>query len=131
MKEISFLKLEEIIFIHKQEVELSGSPKEIRDLEGLKSCVEASKASFEGEYLYDIFGMATAYITCLTMRHPFIDGNKRVALATALTFLYLNGFMINEAHDEELADLVVDFIIRKITKENVAQFLRDNSYKLS
>ena len=38
--------------------------------------------------------MAASYIACLTIRHPFVDGNKRTALATALTFLFLNGCVL-------------------------------------
>ncbi|NBC67033.1 MAG: type II toxin-antitoxin system death-on-curing family toxin [Bacteroidetes bacterium] len=40
------------------------------------------------------------------MRHRFVDGNKRTALASALTFLYLNGYEVEESYDLELADLV-------------------------
>ena len=57
--------------------------------------------------------MAAAYITCLTMRHPFVDGNKRTALASALTFLYLNGYSVEERYDEDLADLTIDFFYKK------------------
>lgn len=124
MKEPIFLSLEEILFIHQEEINISGGEPNIRDQEGVKACVDASKASFGGEYLYDIFGMATTYITCLTMRHPFVDGNKRTALASTLTFLYLNGYNIEESYDEELANLVLDFIIKKISKEEVEEHLR-------
>lgn len=48
--------------------------------------------------------MAASYITCLTMRHPFVDGNKRTALTSALKFLFLNGYKINESYDEGLAE---------------------------
>jgi death-on-curing protein len=47
------------------------------------------------------------------MRHPFVDGNKRTALASALTFLYLNGYSVEERYDEDLADLTIDFFYKK------------------
>lgn len=74
--------------------------------------------------------MAATYLTCLTMRHPFIDGNKRTALASALTFLYLNGFFVEEAYEEELADLVLRFIAKKISKEEIIEYFRASSKKL-
>lgn len=89
MKDPTFLSLEDVLFIHQEEIKTSGGEPNIRDQEGVKACVDTPKASFGGEYLYDLFGMAATYITCLTMRHPFVDGNKRTALASALTFLYL------------------------------------------
>ncbi|MDZ7773178.1 MAG: type II toxin-antitoxin system death-on-curing family toxin [Balneolaceae bacterium] len=123
MNDPSFLSLEDILFIHNQEIQAAGGEPNIRDNDGIKACVEAPKASFSGEYLQDLFGMAASYIACLTTRHPFVDGNKRTALASALTFLYLNGYGVEESHDEELADLVLDFVTKKKSKEDVAKHL--------
>ncbi len=98
------------------EIETAGGEPSIRDQEGVKACVDAPKASFGGEFLHDLFEMAESYIACLTMRHPFVDGNKRTALASALTFLYLNGYSIEESYDDELADLVLNFVTKKDIK---------------
>ncbi|MEX2410063.1 MAG: type II toxin-antitoxin system death-on-curing family toxin [Candidatus Paceibacterota bacterium] len=130
MSEITFLSLEDILFIHQQEIQTSGGEPNIRDLEGIKACVDSPKASFGGDYLHNLFGMAASFILCLTMRHPFVDGNKRTALASALTFLYLNGYTIEESYDEELADLVLDFITKKISKEAVAEYFKTKSHRL-
>jgi death on curing protein len=127
MPEPSFLSLEDILFIHQQEIQVAGGAPGIRDQEGIMACAEAPKASFSGEYLHDLFGMAASYIACLTMRHPFVDGNKRTALASALTFLYLNGYSIEESHDEELAELVLDFVTKMISKEDVAEHFRSSA----
>ncbi len=128
MTEPIFLSLEDVLFIHSQEIFTAGGEPSTRDEEAVKACVEAPKASFGGEYLYDIFEMATSYISCFVFRHPFIDGNKRTALASALSFLYLNGYQIKEKYDLELADLVVDLVTKKITKEDVARHLKDQSF---
>lgn len=130
MREPAFLSPEEILFIHQQEIQISGGEPNIRDQEGVKACADAPKASFGGEYLQDLFGMAASYVTCITMRHPFIDGNKRTALASALTFLYLNGYTVDESYDEELADLVLDFVTKKISREEIAEHFRSKSLSL-
>lgn len=130
MPEPTFLLLEEILFIHQQEIQVSGGEPNIRDQDGIKACVDSPKASFGGEYLHDLFGMAASYVTCLTMRHPFVDGNKRTALASALTFLYLNGYTVEESYDEELADLVLNFVTKKISKEGIAEHFRSKSLRL-
>lgn len=130
MREPVFLSGADIYFIHQQEIEISGGNPGIRDEDGIQACADAPKASFEGKLLYDLFGMAATYLTCLTMRHPFIDGNKRTALASALTFLYLNGFFVEEAYEEELADLVLRFIAKKISKEEIIEYFRASSKKL-
>lgn len=130
MPELSFLSLEDILFIHHQEIQISGGEANIRDQKGIRACIDAPKASFGGKYLLDLFGMAASYVTCLTIRHPFVDGNKRTALAIALTFLYLNGYAVEESYNEELADLILDVVTKKISKEDVAGYFRDKSIRL-
>lgn len=126
-----FLSLEDVLFIHRQEIETAGNEPSIRDKGGVSACVEAPKASFNGEYLQDFFEMAASYISCITMRHPFVDGNKRTALASALTFLNINGFNIEESTNEELAQLVLDFVTHNVSKEEVAQHLQSHAISKS
>jgi len=54
----------------------------------LSSALEAVAATFGGRLLHQsLFEMAAAYLFYLAQNHPFVDGNKRTALASALTFL--------------------------------------------
>lgn len=77
-----------------------------------------------------IFEMAASYVQSLSINHPFIDGNKRTAAASALTFLYLNGYETAERHEEEIADLVLDFLAGKITKADITRYFREQSKKI-
>jgi death-on-curing protein len=45
--------------------------------------------------------VAAAYFYYLCSNHPFVDGNKRVALATCLVFLSENGLLPEEVLDVE------------------------------
>lgn len=127
MDEPSFLSVEDILFIHEQEIKKAGGDPGIRQEQDIQACTDAPKASFDREYLNDLFEMAASYIICLTIRHPFVDGNKRTALASALTFLYLNGYEVKESYDLELADLILDFLSKDISKEDLAKHLKQNS----
>ena len=129
MKEPSFLTMEDILFIHEQEIQKAGGDPGIREKQDVQACTDAPKASFDGEYLNDLFEMAASYIICLTIRHPFIDGNKRTALASTLTFLYLNGYEVDESYDLELADLVLNFLSNDISKDEIAKHLKENAIK--
>lgn len=52
----------------------------------------ATQASFGGTSVFsDVIEIAAAYLYRLCANHPFIDGNKRTALAACLVFLKLNG----------------------------------------
>jgi death-on-curing protein len=130
VKKFTFLSLQEVLSIHEQEIQLTGGEPSIRDLEGIKACIGSPQATFGGNYLNTFFEMAAVYVTCITMRHPFVDGNKRTALASALTFLYLNGYEIKESHVFELTDLVVDFVTTELDKDDIAQYLRDHAQKI-
>ena len=124
-----YLELADIIYIHQRETTLANHSKEIRDLESLKACVDAPKASFEGKYLMNIFEMAATYISSICIRHPFLDGNKRTAALSALIFLELNGYDFKESYPEELADQILDFLNKKIDKNKLAFYINKNSNK--
>ena len=47
-----------------------------------------------------IFDLAASYSYGLSKNHPFIDGNKRVALSTAAVFLELNGYSLDAPEPE-------------------------------
>lgn len=96
MADIIFLTLAEVIDIHADQIERYGGSHGIRDLNLLSSAVAMPSASFGGEYLHtDIYEMASAYAFHIAQNHPFIDGNKRTGLASALVFLELNGISVS------------------------------------
>jgi death on curing protein len=119
-----FLTLAEVVDIHDQEIATAGGASGVRDMGALESALGAVQASFAGHYLMDIFEMAATYVTSIALNHPFVDGNKRTALASALTFLYMNGYQIEESSDEELADKTLDLVNRKIAKADFATHLK-------
>ncbi|MFC1583946.1 type II toxin-antitoxin system death-on-curing family toxin [Fibrobacterota bacterium] len=94
----------------------------MRDQTGLESAVAAPQASFGSGFLMDLFEMAATYISSIAMNRPFMDANKRTAAGTALAFLDLNGYPLKESYGEELADMVLDFITKKLTKEDLAAY---------
>jgi death on curing protein len=125
-----FLSISEVIAIHDQEIVAAGGLSGIRDLRALESALGAPQASFNGEYLMDIFEMAATYLNSIALDHPFLDGNKRTALASSLTFLFINGFEIDEQTDFELADKTLDLVARKISKSDFAQHLKSRSREI-
>ena len=72
----------------------------------------------------DVFEMAATYLNSIALDHPFLDGNKRAALASSLTFLYMNGYEIEELYNEELADKTLDLINGKMTKADFSNFFK-------
>jgi len=94
----TFLSLHDVLIIHKNQIELYGGQDGLRSMDLLSSAIAVPESTFDGEYLHkNIYEMAAAYAYHIGMNHPFIDGNKRAALASALIFLDLNGIELDDS----------------------------------
>jgi death-on-curing protein len=102
--EPSFLSLDEVLEIHREQIERYGGSDGVRDLAGLESAIATPQATFGGQFLHrSIAAMAAAYFFHLCQNHPFIDGNKRAGANAAITFLLLNGWEPRFEEDELVA----------------------------
>lgn len=90
MSEPKFLEPEEVIQLHDTAIEAYGGSFGLRDHGGLISAVHAPRNHwyYTGGDLYDL---AAVLLIHLARNHPFLDGNKRAALASALVFLDAHG----------------------------------------
>jgi len=81
-------------------------------------------ASFEGKYLHrDLYEQAAAYAFHICQNHPFVDGNKRTALATSLVFLALHGIELEDPK-EELYQLMMDVSGKGKSKTDIAAIFK-------
>ena len=118
----TYLTLDEVLAIHADQIERYGGSLGIRDRGGLESALAMPRAGFGGELMHPTLAeQAAAYLFHLGKNHPFVDGNKRVALAVALTFLGLNDVDI-EATEDEIVDLVIGVVTGTMSKADEARF---------
>ncbi len=123
----TFLTPDEVLAIHEDQITRYGGRHGVRDLNLLFSALGTPPATFDGVLLHnDRFEMAAAYLYHIARNHPFVDGNKRTAIAAALVFLWLNGFRMH-ADEDSLTDLVLGVAAGKITKAEAAVFLKAHS----
>ena len=73
--------------------------------------------------------MAAAYLFHLCGNHPFVDGNKRTALAAAEVFVTANKRRLS-ATDEELEDLTMGVARGSVSKTEVITFFKKHVKKL-
>jgi death-on-curing protein len=86
--------------IHAEVLAAHGGSAGLRDEALLESAVAAPQATMMGAPLFsDPVEVAAAYLFYLCNNHPFVDGNKRTALATCLVFLSENHLLPNEKLD--------------------------------
>jgi len=125
MKKITFLTLVEVVEIHSDQIQHYGGSEGIRDMNLLSSAVAMPYASFSGMFLHsDLHEMAAAYAFHICQNHPFVDGNKRTALASALIFLELNGVSISDSQGK-LDEAVVSLASGDVNKVDFAKILRE------
>lgn len=123
---IKFIKKDTVLIFHKQLIEDYGGMKGLRDEGLLDSALAQAKTTMFGEYLHqDVIEMAAAYGYRLCQDHPFIDGNKRIALVVTDTFLQVNGWELT-ADERAVFSLMLDLADDKINKAQLAQWLREN-----
>ncbi|MES2996102.1 MAG: Fic family protein [Verrucomicrobiota bacterium] len=90
--------VEAVIAIHGEVLAAHGGAMGIRSRELLESAVAAPQATMMGQLLIsEPIEVAAAYLYYLCSNHPFVDGNKRVALATCLVFLSENQLLPDES----------------------------------
>lgn len=89
--------LDAVLAIHAEVLAAHGGSPGLRSRELLESAVAAPQATMMGQpMITDSIEIAAAYLFYLCSNHAFVDGNKRVALATCLVFLSENGLLTNE-----------------------------------
>jgi len=128
VNEPTFLGLDEVLALHADQIRRYGGRAGVRDLELLKSALAMPAQSYAGDYLHtSLFEMASAYLFHSVRNHPFVDGNKRAGLISALAFLGLNGQSLDVDADP-LFELVFGVAAGVVAKSDVAVFLRDHSH---
>ena len=121
--DVYFLTIEEVVVIHADQIDRYGGDRGLRDRGLLESATHAAQnvaAYVEG---CDLCDLAAAYIFHLAENQPFVDGNKRAALASALVFLHQNGVEIDDPR-ELLYDVMIGAATKAIGKPQIAATLR-------
>ena len=115
--------------VHDEVLAAHGGSAGLRDAALLESAVAAPQASFGGEPLIkDPVEVAAAYLFYLCRNHPFVDGNKRTALACCLVFLQANDLLADLAGPaaaiDEWEKLVLDVAASRIDRKRTTARLR-------
>jgi death on curing protein len=102
VSEVTYLTVAEVLAFHEVLIEEFGGAAGIRDLGALESALFRPRTG----YYRDVLEEAAALFESLVQNHPFVDGNKRVAVAVMDVFLRVNGRALEVADDEAHAFLI-------------------------
>lgn len=122
--EPAFLTVDDVLALHAQQLARYGGAAGLRDRALLESAVAQPQAGFGGVWLHpDLWTMAAASLFHLVQNHPFVDGNKRTGLLSALVFLALNGVVLDQA-TPALYDLTMAVAESRLDKAAIAAALQ-------
>lgn len=128
--DINFLSLDEILAIHYDQINRYEGSHGVRDFNLLISAASRLQATFGGFDLYpDVFSKAAALIHSLILNHPFVDGNKRTAIAGTARFIFINDYVLKMSK-EELVDLPLKIESKKMDMGEITIWLKKHSRKI-
>ena len=119
---VKFLTLSEILLILEDQIANYGGIHGVRDINLLITAIYMPESCFSGQYLHkSLPAMAAAYAFHICQNRPLIDGNKRVALASSLVFLEINGYGFS-CENETLYNEIMNLAKGEIKKEELEEF---------
>ena len=125
MREPEFLSPAIVEQLHADSLALFGGSEGVRD----RGLVESALASARNTYLYgrgDVFDIAASYAFHIAQAQAYLDGNKRTAVAAALTFLKGNDVKL---WIDELAiyNAMIAIAEKQMTKSDLAAIFRKHT----
>lgn len=123
MAEPIFLSPARVLQLHHLSLQQHGGLAGLREPGLLDSALMQPEATCHyGQG--DLAAMAAAYAFHIAQNQPFIDGNKRTAVTSALAFLELNGVATSAIPDAELYDAMHGIAEKRLDKVGLAAMFR-------
>lgn len=125
-RELKHPTVEAVLAIHDEVLAAHGGAAGLMSRKLLESAVAAPQATMMGQLrISEPIEVAGAYLYYLCSNHPFVDGNKRVALATCLVFLSENGLLPEEALDVDAwENLTLAVAAGLLSRDEITETLR-------
>ena len=123
MTEPIWVPLAAVLTIHDRQIARHGGAPGMRDKALLEmGCARAMNlAAYTDAGLEEI---AAAYAFGISKAHAFVDGNKRTAFVTAVTFLRLNGYSFRPSPVEGVK-MMEDLASDHVSEAEFAKWLSD------
>ncbi|MGH7939395.1 MAG: type II toxin-antitoxin system death-on-curing family toxin [Bryobacteraceae bacterium] len=126
MSALIHLTVSAVEAIHVEVLAAHGGAAGIREKALLESAVAAPQATMMGRPLIsDPIEIGAANLFYLCRNHPFLDGNKRTALAACLVFLEANNLLLKDKLPvDEWEELVLAVAASEIERAETTVRLR-------
>jgi len=111
---------------HFRQLREHGGAYGIRDEHALEAALARPRHRWSYEPQASLIDLAAAYAFGLIQDHPYVDGNKRVALVALVAFLDLNGVELT-ASSSEAVRAVLAVAAREMTEPSLAEWIGTRS----
>jgi death-on-curing protein len=112
-----------LLYLHREGLRQFGGAEGLRDEGLLDSALARPRNRFAYEAEHALCMLAAAYAHDIVRNHPFVDGNKRAALAAAGVFLMANGLDLT-APPPMVTVAVLDLAADDMSESDFAIWLR-------
>ena len=128
MSEPIWVPNQAVYIIHDRQIARHGGASGLRDEGLLQGALQRpiNKWQYENS---DTFGCAAAYAFGVAKAHAFVDGNKRTAFVTSVTFLRLNGWHFVTKPAEGVT-FMEDLASGAVSEESFRNWLEQRSTKI-
>ena len=121
----SYPTVDEVIAVHARLIARFGGSPGIRD----RGALESALARPQTGYYDDLIQEAAALWESLSQNHPFVYGNKRVAVTVTAAFLRINGYRL-EFDDLDAFSLLLGLYERgRMRFEELEDWLRQHAVR--
>lgn len=128
---VKYLSEAEIIAVNERMVAEYGGLHGVKDLYLLRLAVGRPQMSVAFKDAYkSIFDKAAALFHSIINNHPFLDGNKRTSLFSAVLFLEYNGWIV-EFRRKEAVKFTRKAHNEDYNVEQISKWLKEHSVKSS
>lgn len=115
--------VDEVIAVHGRLIAKFGGSLGIRDVGGLESALARPQSG----YYADIIQEGAALWESLSQNHPFVDGNKRVAVTVTAAFLEVNGYRLTFNDNEAFSFVMGLYETRSLRFKKLDAWLREHA----
>jgi death on curing protein len=124
VSEPKWLTYDQVIAIHSRQLRRFGGAAGLRDDGLLRSAIERPINKWHYEQA-ELSELAAAYAFGLAKNHAFVDGNKRIAFMSMMTFLRKNDvkFAPLQAHATKI---IMSLAAGEVSEQSLARWIRDN-----
>ena len=115
-----------VVALHQESLALFGGLAGVRDEGPLESALARPRNLLGYEPDADLIRLAAANGFGLARNHPFVDGNKRIAVLAVAVFLSINGIDFEPDEMDEVRTILA-LAAGDIDEDSLAAWVRSNT----